>query len=350
LRNAGFTLASRGTSFNPTPADTWFADGWAWRKTAGITVTHILSRLANNNSVNTPTLAQAGVWIPFAYQFSQSGAQTLPSADWTGVEHRIEGDEWARVIGTQAQLVFWFLGGAAGTYAIAIQNSAQNYGTVLTFTQNAANVWEEKTLTLPAGMGFTQWLSGTGIGARLVLPYMAGAGLSTNSTNQWVNANVICASGAINGPPGLSYMQFAAPRLIPAGAAKSFYLPSPEEAARRVRRYFRRIAGQALLSGIQNGAIAQQSFAVGLGAGMRAQPTVTHNLTDANFVSSAPAGAQWGVGLSGGAQATKTGTVTIATNSTPDQALLGLRGATWSSDIDQLILASGITVDLDAEL
>jgi hypothetical protein len=111
----------------------------------------------------------------------------------------------------------------------------------------------------------------------------------------------------------------------------------------------------------QREAITQSYPSTGLAGGsaslipfpqpMRSVPSMSTNLTDANFVTSgSPVGAQWGLIVYGVGSATKTGTILFSFIPTTLCASLATYGPTYSIATNTLIVGPGITISASSEL
>ena len=92
-------------------------------------------------------------------------------------------------------LSFWVRSSLTGTFAGAIANNGSSRTYIFTYTINAANTWEQKTITI-AGDTTGTWLknNGTGLGIKFDL----GSGSNYNGTaNAWTTGNIYSVSGAV---------------------------------------------------------------------------------------------------------------------------------------------------------
>lgn len=83
-----------------------------------------------------------------------------------------------------------------GTFGVSFSNSANNRGYVGTFTINAANTWETKTITLTAGDTTGTWLTDTNEGLRLRWCLASGATGQTATTNAWQASGTVYTTSA----------------------------------------------------------------------------------------------------------------------------------------------------------
>lgn len=76
----------------------------------------------------------------------------IAPSDYCLIRQTIEGTNIRRLRGRVFTISFWVRSSVTGTYTVAIDNSV-NATYVATYTVNAANTWEYKTITIPGGIG-----------------------------------------------------------------------------------------------------------------------------------------------------------------------------------------------------
>ena len=182
-RNAGASVTVNSTTA-AYPVDRWFGRGAA---TAGVfTLQQVSDAPAGfKNSMKTTVTTTA----------ASPGA-----TDFYGVQHRIEGYNIADLgygtASSQAVTVsFWVKSSVTGTFSVALSNN--NDQTIpVTFVVNAANTWEQKTVTV-AGTSTGTWDSTNGTG--LLVLFTLGAGSSrTGTAGAWSSSFFINATGSTN--------------------------------------------------------------------------------------------------------------------------------------------------------
>jgi hypothetical protein len=93
-------------------------------------------------------------------------------------------------------LSFWVRASVTGTYSVAFQNSAQNRSYVATYTVNAANTFEYKTVTITGDTTGT-WLTDNGVG--MYVFFDTGSGSNFNSTaGAWTAGTYYRTSGSVS--------------------------------------------------------------------------------------------------------------------------------------------------------
>jgi hypothetical protein len=127
----------------------------------------------NLNSITPPTVFTNYIGMSVTSGVAATGDQSYR------ITQRIEGFNVADLgFGTaNAQTVtlsFWVRASIAGTYGGSLQNSAGDRVYVFSYTINAANTWEYKTVTIPGDTTGT-WLKTNGIGMLLLLSVGTGS-------------------------------------------------------------------------------------------------------------------------------------------------------------------------------
>lgn len=186
-RNAGASVTVNGTS-NFYGPDRWQAFGQASDGT------FTLQRISSS-----PT-PPAG--FTYALKVATGTADTSIGATQNyGVIYKVEGLDAARFAwGTSgakpAVLSFWVYGSKTGTYGGSFSNSAFDRSYPFTYTVNAINTWEYKTVYVNGDTTGT-WLTDTGIGIRI--QFSVGAGSTQLGTaGAWGGARYDGATGQTN--------------------------------------------------------------------------------------------------------------------------------------------------------
>jgi len=131
---------------------------------------------------------------------TSSSAYSLSVGDYFGIGQRVEGfnfadANWGTANAQSVTLSFWVRSSLTGTFGAAVQNSAQTRSYPFTYTVNAANTWEYKTITIPGDTSGT-WIGATnGIGLSLIFGIGVGTTYS-GPANTWAGANYVSATGS----------------------------------------------------------------------------------------------------------------------------------------------------------
>jgi len=101
---------------------------------------------------------------------------------------------WGTASAKTVTLSFWVKSSLTGTFSVAFVNSGTNRSYTSTYTINAADTWEYKTVTV-AGDTSGTWLTTNGIG--IVTYFSLGVGPDyTGTPNEWVSSLRISATGS----------------------------------------------------------------------------------------------------------------------------------------------------------
>jgi len=110
---------------------------------------------------------------------------------------------WGTANAQPVTISFWVRSSLTGTFGGALRNSANDRSYPLSYTINAANTWEQKTITV-AGDTSGTWLTTSSVGVQIIFGLgsgstrsgTAGAWASTNYTNATGATSVVGTSGA----------------------------------------------------------------------------------------------------------------------------------------------------------
>ncbi len=187
--NGGMVIDQRNAGASVTPtANAYTLDRWL----AGLNVT---SKFSVQRSTTAPTGFVNSVLI------TSTSAYSVLSADRFAFTQLIEGFNtadlaWGTASAKTVTLSFWVRSSLTGTFGGALQNNAADRSYPFTFTINAANTFEYKTVTI-AGDTTGTWLTDnqTGIGVRFSL----GTGTTYSGTaGAWAAADYRSATGAVS--------------------------------------------------------------------------------------------------------------------------------------------------------
>ena len=156
-----------------------------------------------NTSISTGSCtAQQSTTVPVGFNYSLSltvGTSGTPSASAQNtIQQVIEGFNmadfgWGTANAKQVTLSFWVRSSLTGTFAVAFQNVNYDRFYVSTYTINAANTWEQKSITLTGDTTGT-WNSTNGSGIRLKFDMGYGSNFNTTA-NAWGAGEFYTVSG-----------------------------------------------------------------------------------------------------------------------------------------------------------
>jgi hypothetical protein len=249
------------------------------------------SSLASKMSVAQSSTAPTG--FINSLLATSSSAYSITSTDYFVLTQKIEGLNssdlaWGTASAATVTLSFWVRSSLTGTFGGSLRNSATDRSYPFTYTINAANTFEQKTITI-AGDTSGTWLTTNGIGIRV------GFGLGVGSTysgtaGAWAGANYISATGATSvvGTNGATFY-ITGVQLEKGSTATSFdYRPYGTELA-LCQRYcvnYRSadVAGAFLRYGVgQCDTTTNSDIVFTYPVPMRVTPTVTTTGTASNY-------------------------------------------------------------------
>jgi hypothetical protein len=163
--NGAATFWQRGTSFTNLVSGSYFADRWKTELGGTGVDTNSITRDTSVPNVNA--------------QYSMKMALTATPSSFLAFAARqaIETQQAMSMFGKSCTVSFWYRSNKTGSHGIRIIGSVQTGGTdqVTTFTVNAANTWEFKTVAVTAFSGITAIATGaTDAGAYLDLGLRVG--------------------------------------------------------------------------------------------------------------------------------------------------------------------------------
>jgi len=132
---------------------------------------------------------------------TSSSAYTVLSSDYFLLRQAIEGFNvadlgWGTASAATVTLSFWVRSSLTGAFGGALGNSASNRSYPFSYTINAANTWEQKTVTI-AGDTTGTWLTDNSAG--IVVNWSIGMGSTyTGTVNTWAGAFYGAPTGSTN--------------------------------------------------------------------------------------------------------------------------------------------------------
>jgi hypothetical protein len=177
------------------------------QRNAGASVTPIngsytLDRWKVRYSANTCTVQRSTV-SPVGFnnslQLTVGTARTVVSGDRFGIEQPIEGFNssdfgWGTTNAQTITLSFWVRSSLTGTFGLCFSNFSRGYAA--TYTINAANTWEYKTVNI-VGDTSGAWDTNSSTGVIVVFDIGMGSDVRT-TTGSWQAGTFLGATGATN--------------------------------------------------------------------------------------------------------------------------------------------------------
>jgi hypothetical protein len=178
-----------GASVTPTLDGQYTLDRWR----SSLTQSSKFSVQQNAGSVTPPVGFQNYIGV------TSLSAYSVLSGDLFAIQQNIEGFNvadlgWGTANASPITLVFWVRSSLTGVFGGALNNGNYNRSYPFTYTINAANTWEQKTVTV-AGDTTGTWLKTNGIGLVLNLDLGSGSTLRGPS-GTWAGAYYSSVTGA----------------------------------------------------------------------------------------------------------------------------------------------------------
>ena len=314
------------------------------QRNAGAAVTatgaYPVDRWQLNNATDASLSVARSTDVPSGQGFTNSVVVTTTTADasigaaqYANLQHRIEGFNFADMGfgasgASSITLSFWVKATVSGNYSVAIYNSAENRINPQQFSVSAGGTWEKKTITI-AGDTTGTWLTNNGIGANVTFYYALGSNFLGSSG--WNSGGTYGVSGQSNALASNSNtFAITGVQLEKGSTATSFdYRPYGAELVLCQRYYFKHTENRYTVSSTSNG--SNVCAMVYYPVPMRATPTITTQLTNANYNANPAAANSWDLTNPGQADLTKTGTYNVLIEApTAYSAIITWYGATLS--------------------
>jgi len=262
--NGAMEVWQRGTSFavNGYHADRWSAD----------------ASNASNFSYDQSTSAPDG----FKYSTKIQTTTAFSATSYQFYRYNIEGQDLVQLqLGASGAekitLSFWVRASQTGNYSIAFTNSANNYAYPTTYTINAADTWEHKTITLDGATAGT-WLTTNGVGLRIKWDLGSG-GTFDSTTDTWVAADKATVSGSVKLGATVNANLYLTGVQLEVGSKSTPFEHEPFEATlRKCQRYYEigNMGGTTYRISMNKGQTsASHYWAVDFRVTKRATPTCT---------------------------------------------------------------------------
>jgi hypothetical protein len=188
--NGDMRIDQRNAGASVTPTNGQYTlDRWS----AGLTQ-------ASKFSVQRSTTAATG--FTNSLLATSLSAHAVVTSDAFFVNQSIEGFNvadlgWGTASAQTVNLSFWVRSSLTGTFGGALANSAADRSYPFNYTVNAANTWEQKTVTI-VGDSTGTWLTDSSIGIRVRFSLGAGATTSSAFPNAWNTGNFVQPTGSVS--------------------------------------------------------------------------------------------------------------------------------------------------------
>jgi hypothetical protein len=190
--NGGMQVNQRGGTISASgTVNTYAIDRFAMRTTASSVVV----------SMEQSTVAPSGFYNSLLCTVTTADS-SLTTGDPTTLFQRIEGVNvvdlsWGTASAQPVTISFQVRSSVTGTYGVGVQNDSGNRSYPSTYTINAANTWETKTITLPGDTTGT-WNLGITSTALYVFFSLSAASNYQGPANAWAASDYRGTTGQVN--------------------------------------------------------------------------------------------------------------------------------------------------------
>jgi hypothetical protein len=190
--NGAMVIDQRNSGASITPAaNAYSLDRWLANMTA-----------ASKYSVQQVSDAPSG--FSKSLKVTSTSAYAGASGDYQTIQHRIEGYNtadlaWGTASASTVTLSFWVKSSISGVYALGLYSaSSAPTSYITTYTINASNTWEYKTITIPGDTLTSTYDSTVSIGTIINFTINGGSSFSTGTINAWQLGNFCVTPGVTN--------------------------------------------------------------------------------------------------------------------------------------------------------
>lgn len=189
--NGNMAINQRGGTVTATSSEPYSLDRWKGADaTSGV--------FTMQQSSDAPT----GSGFQYSLQATVTTATaSIAAGDYAFLRQIIEGFNcvdlaWGTASAKTVTVSFWVKSSVTGTYSFTVINQATTQCYPTTYTINAANTWEFKSVTIPGSTTGT-WGSTNGIGIYCDFALATGSSY-TNTPNSWATSLALGATGQVN--------------------------------------------------------------------------------------------------------------------------------------------------------
>jgi hypothetical protein len=175
-------------------------------------------------------------------------------------------------------LAFWTAHGRPGVYSVSIRQASGLRSYVATYSQNGANTWEYKTVTIPGDTAGT-WAKDNTVGISVGFTIASAPNFTAPAANTWYAANYVAAPGQVNGVAATSDAFRITGVVVlpgiqaPSAARLPFIMRPYDQELTTAKRYWQLITPDIRVNAASAGSIYEYTYI--FPTEMRAVPTAT---------------------------------------------------------------------------
>jgi hypothetical protein len=189
--NGNMVIDQRNAGAAVTPTGgTYTLDRWQTALTTSSALTIQRSSIAPAGFTNS-----LGITVASAVGSLASGAQFLHRQFIEGFNFADLG--WGAAGAAPITISFLVRSSVTGTFPVAVLNGGYNRSYVATYAVNAANTWEQKTVTIPGDTTGT-WPTDNTAALNLTFGLGVGSTRTTSSANTWQGSEFVSVTGCTN--------------------------------------------------------------------------------------------------------------------------------------------------------
>lgn len=190
--NGDMDIWQRGISFAAPSFTQVAADQFTYVKVGAML--HTVSR-----STDVPTLVQSGHQSNYSLLMDVTTPDTsIAAGDFTILINKLEGYDYANLVGKTVTLSFWVKAYTTGTYCLSLRCGSTDASYIAEYTINDSLTWEKKeiTITLSESVGTWDHINGSG----LEVTWAIACGSTYHAVaDTWVGTNSLATSNQVNG-------------------------------------------------------------------------------------------------------------------------------------------------------
>jgi len=250
--------------------------------------------------------------------------------------YNIIGTGWGTASALPVTISFWVKSNVTGTYVFEIQTTG-SYESSHNYTINSSDVWEYKTVTVPAFTATAITFNNSG---GMYLNWWLAAGSTWNTgtiSEEWTTGNTGRASGQVNFASAINnYWQITGVQLEVGDTATSFEHESYGTTLQKCQRYYYQLTpgsgGTIYMVGGVEGATGGALGGVSFPTVMRVNPTATILGTNTTKIYTAATGTDDSITIGGNRCSTTTGSFEFSglSGATPGQVAVLYNGGSTS--------------------
>lgn len=189
--NGGPLVWQEEVTYAAAASGTYPAEMWRYLKAGAIV--HTI-----NQSTDVPAISDSTQKIMYSIHLDVTTADaSLAAGDFCILEYLMEGFRFNSIAQREFTIRFWVKAAKTGIHCVAFRNSSADRTYVAEYTINAADTWEEKSITVPASPAAGGWNYTVGTGLRIDFTLFAGTTFQA-AAGAWASNGALCTANQVN--------------------------------------------------------------------------------------------------------------------------------------------------------